>query len=192
MTTFVLVAGAWLGGWAWQPVARRLRASGHDVHPVTLTGLGERSHLARPEVDLGTHVADVANLIEFEDLHDVVLVAHSYAMFPVTGVADRVPERLSLVAYLESGPVPDGRAYVDFLPPPAGRLVDRLVQRAGDGWQVPLPSWEELGEGMGTSLEGLGPESGTGCGAEPPPSRCAPGPSPCRWATRPARSSPSC
>jgi pimeloyl-ACP methyl ester carboxylesterase len=158
MTTYVLVGGAWLGGWAWQPVASRLRAQGHDVHPVTLTGLGERSHLATPEVDLDTSIADVVNLIEFEDLHDVVLVGHSYGMFPVTGVADRIPQRLALVAYLDSGPAPDGSAYVDFLPPPTRQMIDRLVEQGGHGWRVPMPSWDELEDGMGASLQGLGPE----------------------------------
>jgi pimeloyl-ACP methyl ester carboxylesterase len=137
MTTFVLVGGAWLGGWAWQPVARRLRGSGHEVYPVTLTGLGDRSHLARPEVDLDTYLADVVNLIEVEDLRDVVLVGHSYAGIVVTGVADRVPERLSLLAYLDAGPSPDGAAFIDSQPP--------------------MPSWEELEGVMGASLEGLGP-----------------------------------
>ncbi len=78
MTTYVLVPGFWLGGWVWQPVAAALRAQGHEVHPVTLTGVGDRSHLARPEVDLDTHVDDVANVLRYEDLTDVVLVGHSY------------------------------------------------------------------------------------------------------------------
>jgi pimeloyl-ACP methyl ester carboxylesterase len=156
MTTYVLAAGAWLGGWAWQPIAHRLRAKGHDVHPVTFTGLAERSHLASPEIDLDTYITDVVNLIEFEDLHDVVLVGHSYAGLPVTAVADRVPERISLLAYLESGPVPDGTAYLDLQPPEARELVERLVEEDGDGWRLPMPSWEEL-EGSGASLEGLGP-----------------------------------
>jgi pimeloyl-ACP methyl ester carboxylesterase len=158
VTTYVLVGGAWLGGWAWQPVARRLRGRGHDVHPATLTGLGDRSHLAAPEVDLDTHVADVVNLIEYEDLHEVVLVAHSYAMFPVTGVADRVPERIALLAYLDSGPAPDGGAYLDLLPPPTRQTLERLVEETGDGWRLPMPSWEELEGTMGASLQGLGPE----------------------------------
>jgi pimeloyl-ACP methyl ester carboxylesterase len=158
MTTYVLVGGAWLGGWCWRPVAGRLRAEGHDVHPVTLTGLGERSHLATPQVDLDTYIADVVNLVEFEDLDNVVLVGHSYAGLVVTGVADRIPERISLLAYLDSGPAPDGTAYVDFLPPPARELVDRLVEQAGDGWRLPMPSWEELEGVMGASLEGLGEE----------------------------------
>jgi pimeloyl-ACP methyl ester carboxylesterase len=158
MTTYVLVAGAWLGGWSWQPVTRQLRAQGHDVHPGTLTGLGERSHLATPETNLDTYIADVVNLIEFEDLHDVVLVGHSYAGHVVTGVADRIPERIALLAYLDAGPSPDGAAFMDLQPPAARELVGRLVDQAGEGWQVPMPSWEELEGVMGASLEGLGPD----------------------------------
>jgi len=89
MATFVLVPGAWLGGWVWEPTARRLRLRGHDVHPVTLTGLGERARLGGPEVDLDTHVADVVNLVRDEGLDDVVLLGHSYAGIVVTGAADR-------------------------------------------------------------------------------------------------------
>ena len=95
MTTYVLVAGAWLGDWRWQPAVRQLRDNGHDAYPVTLTGLGERVHLASPQVDLDIHITDVANLIEFEDLHDVVLLGHSYGGLVVTGAADRIPERIS-------------------------------------------------------------------------------------------------
>src|SRR4028119_1789837 len=80
MTAYVLVGGSWLGGWCWQQVARRLRDNGHDAYPLTLTGLGERVHLASPEVDAETHITDVVNLIEFEDLHDVVLLGHSYPL----------------------------------------------------------------------------------------------------------------
>ena len=130
MTTYVLVAGAWLGGWCWQPVTAQLRAQGHDVYPVTLTGLGERSHLASREVDLDTYIADVVNVVEVEDLQDVVLVGHSYAGLVVTAVADRIPERISLLTYLDSGPGP-GR---DRLPGPAaarGRAADRAAGRGG-------------------------------------------------------------
>jgi pimeloyl-ACP methyl ester carboxylesterase len=158
MSTYVLVGGAWLGGWAWQPVTRQLREHGHDVYPVTLTGLGDRSHLATPQVDLDTYLADVVNLVEVEDLHDVILVGHSYAGHVVTGVADRIPERISLLAYLDSGPSQDGAAFIDLQPPAARELVDRLVEQAGDGWRLPLPSWEELEGVMGASLEGLGPD----------------------------------
>jgi pimeloyl-ACP methyl ester carboxylesterase len=157
MTTYVLVGGAWLGGWAWQPVARQLRSQGHDVYPVTLTGLGDRSHLATPETDLETYRTDVVNLLEFEDLHDVVLVGHSYAGIVVTGVADRIPERIALLAYLDAGPSPDGAAFIDSQPPEARELLERLVDRDGDGWRLPLPAWEELEGVMGASLKGLGP-----------------------------------
>jgi pimeloyl-ACP methyl ester carboxylesterase len=157
MTTYVLVSGAWLGGWAWQPVARRLGEHGHDVYPVTLTGLGERSHLATPEVDLDTYITDVVNLLEVEDLHDVVLVGHSYAGHVITGVADRVPERIGLLTYLDAGPSPDGAAFMDMQEPEARQMIERLVEEAGDGWRIPMPSWEELGV-MGASLEGLGPD----------------------------------
>jgi len=156
MATFVLVPGAWLGGWAWQPVARQLRARGHDVHPVTLTGLGDRAHLATPEVDLDTHVTDVVNLLTWEDLHDVVLLGHSYAGIVVTGVADRVPERIARLAYLDAGPVPDGTAYLDTQEPEAKRHAERLVAEHGDGWRLPMPSWEELETVNGASLAGLG------------------------------------
>jgi pimeloyl-ACP methyl ester carboxylesterase len=158
MTTYVLAGGAWLGGWAWQPVARQLRSKGHEVHPVTFTGLGDRSHLATPEVDLDTYVTDVVNLIEFEDLHDVVLVGHSYAGIVVTGVADRIPERISLLAYLDSGPSPDGVSFLDLQPPAVSELLERLVEQEGEGWRLPMPSWEDLEGVMGASLEGLGPE----------------------------------
>lgn len=116
-SSFVLVPGAWLGGWAWRDVGRELRAAGDDVYPVTLTGLGDRAHLARPEVDLEAHIADVMGVLDAEDLHDAVLVGHSYAGIVITGVADRRPDRLRAVVWLDSSPVPDGIAIVDALSP---------------------------------------------------------------------------
>jgi pimeloyl-ACP methyl ester carboxylesterase len=158
MSTYVLVPGAWLGGRSWQPVADQLRDHGHDVHAVTLTGLGDRSDLATPEVDLDTYISDVTGLIEAEGLDDVVLVGHSYAGHVVTGAADRIPDRIALLAYLDAGPSPDGAAFMDLQPPEARELIERLVEEAGQGWQVPMPSWEELEGVMGASLEGLGPD----------------------------------
>jgi pimeloyl-ACP methyl ester carboxylesterase len=145
MATYVLVGGAWLGAWAWRDVAGDLRARGHEVHPVTLTGLGERAHLARPEVDLDTHVTDVVNVLRYEDLSDVVLVGHSYAGLVVTGVADRAPERLAQVVYLDTGPLPPGRALLDFNPPGERERLTRLVEERGDGWLLPVPAFEDLG-----------------------------------------------
>jgi pimeloyl-ACP methyl ester carboxylesterase len=156
MATFVLVPGAWLGGWAWAGVTPLLRAAGHAVHPATLTGLGERAHLASPRIDLDVHVTDVVNLIEYEGLDGVVLVGHSYAGAVVTGVADRVPSRLAQVVYLDSGPLAGGSAYLDMLTPEARRQVERSVAEQGDGWRLPMPSWEELEKVAGASLAGLG------------------------------------
>jgi pimeloyl-ACP methyl ester carboxylesterase len=153
MMTYVLVGGAWLGGWCWQRVARLLRDNGHDAYPVTLTGLGEREHLASPEVDLDTHTKDVMNLIEFEDLNDIVLLGHSYAGLVVTGVADRFPERINQLVYLDTGPLPGGTALIEAFPPDARQHIEHQVEELGDGWQLPMPPWDELAQQA--SLEGL-------------------------------------
>ncbi|NLX49482.1 MAG: alpha/beta fold hydrolase [Methanospirillum sp.] len=102
MTTFVLMHGTGAGGWCWQRVAQRLRAGGFEVHAPTLTGVGDRSHLAGCGVDLETHVREIAGLLFYEDIADAVLVGHSYGGMVVTGVAARVPERLRLVVYLDA------------------------------------------------------------------------------------------
>lgn len=154
MTAYVLVGGTWLGGWCWQQVARRLRHTGHDAYPLTLTGLGERVHLASPEVDAETHITDVLNLIKFEDLHDIVLLGHSYAGLVVaTGAADRIPERISEVVYLDAGPFPSGLRFIETYPPEARTHVERQVEELGAGWRLPMPPWEELAQQA--SLEGL-------------------------------------
>jgi pimeloyl-ACP methyl ester carboxylesterase len=157
MATYVLVSGAWLGGWAWQDVGRRLRAEGHEVYPVTLTGLGERVHLAGPDVDLDTHVTDVVNLMDYEDLTDVVLVGHSYSGIVVEGAADRVPERIATVVYVDSAPMGDGAAHLDFYPPEARAVVEEVVAAVGDGWRLPFPGFEQLSQQA--SLAGLGAEA---------------------------------
>jgi pimeloyl-ACP methyl ester carboxylesterase len=153
MTTYVLVGGAWLGGWCWQPVARQLRDSGHDVYPATLTGLGERVHLASAKVDLETHITDVVNLIEYEDLHEVVLLGHSYGGLVVTGAADRIPERISELVYLDTVPLPDGGSLIEKFPPEARQRVEKQVEESGDGWRYPIPPEEELANMA--SLEGV-------------------------------------
>lgn len=100
--TYVIVHGAWGGGWAWRGIDSLLTAQGHSVHRPTLTGLGERTHLATPDVGLDTHVQDVVNTILFEDLDDVVLVGHSYGGMVITGVADRIPGRIRRLLYLDA------------------------------------------------------------------------------------------
>jgi pimeloyl-ACP methyl ester carboxylesterase len=155
MASFVLVPGAWLGGWAWDDVADRLETRGHEAHPVTLTGLGDRAALATPDVDLERHVGDIVDGIVEADLRGLVLVGHSYGGIPVTGAADRIPERIATVVYVDSGPALDGSAYIDTLPPPVKEATERHVAEEGDGWRLPMPSWEELETLNGAGLQGL-------------------------------------
>jgi len=135
-------------------VARDLRKRGHLVYPVTLTGLADRVHLARPDVDLETHITDVVNLIAYEDLNDVSLLCHSYSGIVITGVADRIPERLRQVIYLDSAPFMDGQSMLDVFPPEAQDGVRQQVESEGQGWLLPVPSWQELGDE--STLAGLG------------------------------------
>jgi pimeloyl-ACP methyl ester carboxylesterase len=152
----VLVPGACLGGWAWQQVAGLLRERGHPVYPVTLTGLGERVHLASTDTDLNTHVSDVVNLLDFEGLQEAVVVGHSYAGVVVTAVADRRPERLNAVVYLDTGPLPDGTAIVDVQSPDQREQQQRQVKENGHGWLWPVPDRATLESGMFGSTSGLG------------------------------------
>jgi pimeloyl-ACP methyl ester carboxylesterase len=114
--TFVLVHGAWHGAWCWSRVAPMLRAQGHDVFTPTLTGLGDRAHLGRPDTDLDTHIKDVVATMETEGLLAVVLIGHSYAGMVVSGVADRVPSRISRMVYLDAYVVENGKSLVDYVP----------------------------------------------------------------------------
>jgi pimeloyl-ACP methyl ester carboxylesterase len=100
--TIVIVHGAWGGAWAFKRVEALLREKGFNVYRPQLTGLGERVHLARPDIGLSTHVEDVVNTILFEDLHDITLVGHSYGGMVITGVADRVPDRIKRLVYLDA------------------------------------------------------------------------------------------
>jgi pimeloyl-ACP methyl ester carboxylesterase len=113
MATFVLVHGAWGGGWVWKKIIPLLRTAGHDVHATTATGLGDRVHLAGPAVDLDTHITDVVNLLEFEGLAEVTLVGWSYGGMIITGVAERVPERLAGLVYLDALVPADGENSYD-------------------------------------------------------------------------------
>jgi pimeloyl-ACP methyl ester carboxylesterase len=139
MTTFVLVPGFWIGGWAWDEVAASLRAAGHRVHPVTLTGVAEKAHLATPETGLDTHTDDVVRLIEEQDLRDVVLVGHSGGGMPVTQAADRIPERIKRVVYVDSGPLPEGVSQLDTVEPAE---QERLRAEIGDGHLLPIRDWD--------------------------------------------------
>lgn len=138
MANFVLVSGFWLGGWAWREVEKILREAGHEVFPVTLTGLGERAHLASEEINLDTHVADVVNLINYNELEDVYLAGHSYGGIVITQIADQIPEKIARLIYVDSAPMPDGTALVDFYQPAQREAFEKSVAEQGDGWLLPL------------------------------------------------------
>lgn len=132
--TFVLVHGAWHGGWCWKKVVLLLREAGHDVFTPTLTGLGERVHLLAPEIDLATHIDDVLGVLEYEDLNNVVLVGHSYGGMVISGVAGQAASRLAQVVYLDAFLPEDGKALRDYAP---GDVLDEMVNTQGDGWRLP-------------------------------------------------------
>jgi pimeloyl-ACP methyl ester carboxylesterase len=125
----------WSGGWIFQPTARLLRAAGHEVYTPTLTGIGEREHLGSTAVDLETHIRDIVNVLEFEDLHDVVLMGFSYGGAVITGVADRAAERISQLVYLDAWVPKDGEAVADLIPAMAARFAAQ-ARETGDGWKI--------------------------------------------------------
>jgi pimeloyl-ACP methyl ester carboxylesterase len=159
MATFVLVNGMHVGGWSWKQVSPLLRAAGHEVFAPTLTGLGERVHLATPDVDLATHVTDVVNLLVYEDLRDVTLVGYSYGATVIAGVAEQAPERLALLVFGDGAVPADGQSAYDageaseahraaewaaaeaagtpgYAPVPADRVAALIADEAVRAWVV--------------------------------------------------------
>src|SRR3954453_7522086 len=137
MTTYVLVPGMWIGAWAWHDVTSALRGAGHEVYPLSLTGVADRSHLLGPDVDLDTHIADIVRLVEIEDLRDVVLVGHSYGGMPVSAAALRLRDRTRRVVYVDSGPLPEGTTQQSM----SGEAAD---DDAGDA--VPPRDWDAVAD----------------------------------------------
>lgn len=152
MATYVLVPGLWLGSWAWYAVTQTLRAKGHEVYPMTLTGHADKKHLIGAEIDLDTHIFDIFNLIEYEGLSDVILVGHSYAGLVISGVADRQTSKLAKLVYIDTAPLPNGVALIDFYPPDLRKTYRQRVAMEGGGSRLPFPPWEELDK-MGTARE---------------------------------------
>lgn len=144
-STFVLVHGAWAGGWIWQEVAACLRAAGHLVFTPTLTGLGERSHLLSPSVGLDTHAADVANLLHYGDLSGAVLVGHGYAGMVITAAAEKAAGRIDHLCYLDAFVPEHGSNIEEFLPGWLVSALDRSVDAIGEGWKIPPPDDQVLG-----------------------------------------------
>jgi pimeloyl-ACP methyl ester carboxylesterase len=133
--TFLVCHGAWSAGWAWKKMHPLMAAAGHRLVTPTYTGLGERAHLANPSIDLETHIADILNVIRYEDLRDIVLIGHSYGGMVASGVADRARDRITQLVYLDAFVPRDGQSLLD-LNEPARQPMQELA-RAGDGWRVP-------------------------------------------------------
>ena len=136
MATFVLVHGSWAGSVVWRELAPRLRKAGHEVYAPTLTGIGARKHLLSREINLDTHIQDVIGVIDDADLSDIVLVGNSYGGMVISGVADRVPEKVASLVYLDAFVPENGQSLLSLLPPDL-----RLATVSGEDWLVaPIPS----------------------------------------------------
>ena len=138
--TFLLVHGAFHGGWCYARVAEILRRAGHRVFTPTLTGLGERSHLYSPAINASTHVRDVLDVIRFEGLDDVVLAGHSYGGQVVTGVADAMPEKIRALVYLDAFVGRDGLSTLDMDTPAAVAFHTETARSNGGHTIPPIPS----------------------------------------------------
>lgn len=137
--TYVLLHGAWHGGWCWRDVAAGLRALGHHVATPTQTGLGERAHLLSAQITLDTFVTDLVQHIEAEELEDVILVGHSFGGLGITGAADRIPERLRHLVYLDAMVLENGQSAWGRMPPEIVAERRRALQEQGAGIAAPIP-----------------------------------------------------
>jgi len=137
MATIVLAHGAWSAAWAWKKMRPLFAAAGHQFFAPTYTGLGERAHLARPDIDLSTHIQDVLAVLEVEDLKDVTLIGHSYGGMVATGVADKAASRLTRVVYLDAFAPTDGQSLFDLLGPKGEANMRAGAAKDGDGWKIP-------------------------------------------------------
>ncbi|HEB3530086.1 TPA: alpha/beta hydrolase [Burkholderia cenocepacia] len=147
MATFVLVHGAWIGGWCWRDTAAQLRQAGHTVFTPTLSGLGEHAHQSSPDITLETHIRDVCGCLEAEELTDIVLCGHSYGGCVITGVADRMSDRIRSLVYVDAFVPQDGQALNDLLPiclgpEGAAPLLNefRSTAEASNGLMAPIPA----------------------------------------------------
>jgi pimeloyl-ACP methyl ester carboxylesterase len=145
MATFVLLHGAWHGGWCWGQTAALLRARGHAVTTPTQTGLGERRHLLSPAIDLATFVEDLVRHLEAEDLTDVVLVGHSFGGNAISGAAERVPHRIARLVYLDAQLVEGGERPNDLAPPDRAAAREAAAQAHDGGLSLPPPSAADMG-----------------------------------------------
>lgn len=138
--TFVLVHGAWHGGWCWKEVAQALRTMGHVVSTPTQTGVGERRHLLTNDITLETFVTDLVNHIETEELDEIILVGHSFGGASITGTADKIPGRIQHLVYLDSVILENGQSVFDVLPPNVVAERRKIVAEQGHGLFIPPPA----------------------------------------------------
>lgn len=147
---FVLIPGAWMGEWVWEPVSSGLRALGHRVHPVTLSGLdSEEADVS--DIGLETHVADVLSVLKEKDLRNVIVVGHSYSGVVASQVADRAPDRVSHTVFVEAFLPHDGKSMLDAFPEPQREEELRQITKNGGRW--PAPELESVADGHGLSVE---------------------------------------
>jgi pimeloyl-ACP methyl ester carboxylesterase len=144
-TSFVLVHGGWFGGWCWKRVADILRSRGHIVYTPTLTGLGERQHLISKDVTMDTHILDIVHLVKYEQLQNIILVGHSYAGGPISGVADRIPDSIKSLVYLDSLILPVGKSPFDINPPEIADARRKLSMESSGGLTIPVPDHSTWG-----------------------------------------------
>jgi pimeloyl-ACP methyl ester carboxylesterase len=137
VAVFVVAHGAWSAGWAWKKMHPLMRAAGHRLWTPTYTGIGERVHLAHPGIDLETHIEDVLQVLQFEDLRDVILVGHSYGGMVATGVADRARDRLARLVYVDAFAPQDGQSAADMMPAERADGMRARARDEGEGWRLP-------------------------------------------------------
>lgn len=137
---FVLVHGAWHGGWCWEKVSNKLRNEGDEVYTPTLSGMAENKNMLDSTINLETHITDIVNLIVNQDLHHVILVGHSYGGVVISGVADRIPERLEKLVYLDALLVENGQSALSVNPKENRDIFTKAAMDFDHGLSIPAPS----------------------------------------------------
>ena len=134
---FVLVHGGRHGGWCWKRLSPRLRQAGHEVHVITLTGLGERAHLIRPDTGLGVHVQDLVAMMRYEDIRDAVIVAHSYGGMVACGAMEEIGDRVRSLVFLDAQIPHTGESVFDIIGPERAVGMTEMAELDGEGWYIP-------------------------------------------------------
>ncbi|CUJ68374.1 alpha/beta fold hydrolase [Achromobacter kerstersii] len=137
--TYVLAHGSWHGGWCWRPVADRLQAAGHRVYAPSYTGMGDRAHLLNKNITIDTFVEDLVQVIETQELNDVILVGHSFGGIPISGVADRIPERLAHLVYFDAIVLQSGQDAFSVYPKADADARIAAASKATGGWRCRFP-----------------------------------------------------